>query len=72
VTAMVWVVREVTVSGAIASSPDDFRASAALLVREPSIAQIITRRVGLDGTAAAFDELVHAPADGKVVVEPNR
>jgi threonine dehydrogenase-like Zn-dependent dehydrogenase len=72
VTAMVWVVREVTVSGAIASSPDDFRASAELLVKEPGIAQIITRRVGLDGTAAAFEQLVQAPADGKVAVEPNR
>jgi threonine dehydrogenase-like Zn-dependent dehydrogenase len=72
VTTMVWVVREVTVSGAIASSPDDFRASADLLAREPGISRIITRRVGLEDTAAAFEELVTAPADGKVVVEPNR
>ena len=70
VTAMVWVVREVTVIGAIASSPDDFRASMDLLAREPSICAIITRRIGLDELPAAFEQLVTAPADGKVVVEP--
>jgi threonine dehydrogenase-like Zn-dependent dehydrogenase len=69
---MIWVVREVSVVGAIASSPDDFSASADLLVREPGIAKIITRRVGLEDLAAAFEELATSPADGKVVVEPNR
>ena len=72
VTAMIWVVREVSVIGAIASSPDDFRASAVLLAREPGIARIITRRVALDGLSQAFEDLVSAPADGKVVVEPGR
>jgi len=72
VTAMIWVVREVTVIGAIASSPADFVASAELLAREPGIASIITRRVSLDELPAAFEQLVTAPADGKVVVEPGR
>ena len=70
ITAMVWVVREVTVIGAIASSPGDFRESMELLAREPSIAEIITRRVDLEDLPAVFSELVTSPADGKVVVEP--
>lgn len=72
VTTMVWVVREVTVVGSIASGPADFTAAASLLAREPGIARIITRRISLDELPGAFEQLVAAPADGKVVVEPNR
>jgi len=72
VTTMVWVVREVSVIGSIASGAIDFTASADLLGREPGIAGIITRRVDLDELPAAFEELVVSPADGKVVAEPNR
>jgi len=72
VTTMVWVVREVSVIGSIASGPDDFRASAELLAREPGIAQIITRRVSLEELPDAFEELVMSPAEGKVVAEPGR
>lgn len=72
ITTMVWVVREVTVVGSIASGPADFRASAALLAREPGIAQIITRRISLEELPGAFEQLVTAPADGKIVVEPGR
>jgi threonine dehydrogenase-like Zn-dependent dehydrogenase len=68
----VWVVREVSVIGSIASGPDDFRASAELLAREPGIAQIITRRVSLEELPDAFEELVVSPAEGKVVAEPGR
>jgi threonine dehydrogenase-like Zn-dependent dehydrogenase len=72
VTTMVWVVREVTVVGSIASSPNDFTAAASLLAREPGIAGIITRRISLAELPAAFEQLVSSPADGKVVVEPGR
>jgi (R,R)-butanediol dehydrogenase / meso-butanediol dehydrogenase / diacetyl reductase len=72
VTTMVWVVREVSVIGSVASSPGDFLASAELLSREPGIARIITRRVSLDDLPAAFSELVGSPAEGKVVAEPAR
>jgi threonine dehydrogenase-like Zn-dependent dehydrogenase len=72
VTTMVWVVREVSVIGSVASSPDDFRASAELLASEPGIARIITRRVSLGDLPAAFSELVGSPAEGKVVAEPAR
>jgi threonine dehydrogenase-like Zn-dependent dehydrogenase len=68
----VWVVREVSVIGSIASGPDDFLASAELLAREPGIAQIITRRVALEELPAAFEALVVSPAEGKVVAEPGR
>jgi threonine dehydrogenase-like Zn-dependent dehydrogenase len=72
VMTMVWVVREVTVIGSIASSPEDFRASAELLAREPGIAKIITRRVALEELPEAFEELIVSPAEGKVVAEPRR
>jgi threonine dehydrogenase-like Zn-dependent dehydrogenase len=72
VTTMVWVVREVSVIGSIASSPEDFRASAELLARKPGIARIITRRVSLAELPAAFEELVVSPSEGKVVAEPSR
>ena len=72
VTTMVWVVREVSVIGSIASSPEDFRASAGLLAHAPAIAQIITRRVALEELPKAFEELVVSPAEGKVVAEPSR
>jgi threonine dehydrogenase-like Zn-dependent dehydrogenase len=72
VTTMVWVVREVSVIGSIASSPDDFLASAALLAKESGIARIITRRVALEDLPAAFAELVVSPVDGKVVAVPGR
>jgi L-iditol 2-dehydrogenase len=72
VTTMVWVVREVSVVGSIASSPVDFTAAASLLAREPVIAEIITRRISLEELPDAFEQLVVSPADGKVVVEPSR
>lgn len=67
-----WVAREISVVGSIASSPEDFVASAALLAREPAIAGIITRRVALEEVPGAFEELVMSPSDGKVVAEPGR
>jgi len=72
VTTMVWVVREVSVIGSVASGPEDFRASAELLAREPGIGAIITRRISLEELPAAFSELGVSPADGKVVAEPAR
>jgi 2-desacetyl-2-hydroxyethyl bacteriochlorophyllide A dehydrogenase len=71
IVPMVWVTREQSVVGAISSSVEDFREAISLLAARPEIAAIITRRVSLDELPAAFDELVHQPAEGKVVVDPS-
>ena len=72
VVPMVWVTREQTVVGAISSSEEDFVEAIALLATRPEIAGIITRRVSLDELPSAFEDLIHQPADGKVVVDPTR
>jgi threonine dehydrogenase-like Zn-dependent dehydrogenase len=71
VMTLPWVAREISVVGSIASSPDDFVASAAMLVADPGIARIITRRVPLEDVPAVFEELVTSPVDGKIVAIPN-
>lgn len=70
VIPLVWVTRELRVIGSIASSPDDFAAALDLLAAEPAIARIITKRVSLDELPQAFEDLIHAPVDGKVVAVP--
>jgi (R,R)-butanediol dehydrogenase/meso-butanediol dehydrogenase/diacetyl reductase len=70
VVPMVWVTRELTVVGSIASTDEDFRDAIGLLERLPEIARIVTRRVGLEELPGVFDELLERPADGKVVAVP--
>lgn len=70
VAPLMWVTREITIVGSIASSEQDFRDSIGMLAADPSLARIVTRRVGLDDVPAAFEDLIHPSAGGKVVVDP--
>jgi len=70
VAPLMWVTREISILGSIASSEDDFRASIAMLAEGPALARIVTRRVSLDGVPAAFEALIAPSSGGKVVVDP--
>lgn len=70
VLPLMWVTREIRVTGSIASSADDFQTSIDMLTADPSLAQIVTRRIGLDDVPAAFDDLIAPSGGGKVVVDP--
>lgn len=65
-----WITRELTLTGAIASSTDDMAAAVALLGRRPEIAGIITRRVSLAEAPATFEALIEPQDEGKVAVDP--
>lgn len=71
VIPLMWVTREIRIAGSIASTEDDFRAAIAMLAADPSLAQIVTRRIPLDQVAAAFDDLIAPSSGGKVVVDPS-
>ncbi|MGH7687892.1 MAG: zinc-dependent alcohol dehydrogenase [Candidatus Dormibacteria bacterium] len=71
VIPLMWVAREIRIAGSIASTEDDFRASIAMLAADPSLAQIVTRRIPLDQVGAAFDDLIAPSSGGKVVVDPS-
>ncbi len=71
VAPLMWVTREITITGSIASSEADFRTSIAMLAADPSLARVVTRRVGLDGVPQAFEELIAPQSGGKVVVDPS-
>ncbi|MBV9526353.1 MAG: alcohol dehydrogenase catalytic domain-containing protein [Candidatus Dormibacteraeota bacterium] len=71
VAPLMWVTREITIVGSIASSEQDFRDSIAMLAADPSLARIVTRRIGLADVPASFEELIHPTEGGKVVVDPS-
>lgn len=71
VMPLMWVTREIRIAGSIASSEADFRASIDMLAGDPSLAQIVTKRIGLDQVPAAFEDLVAPSHGGKVVVDPS-
>lgn len=71
VLPVMWVTREIRITGSIASTTDDFRAAIALLAAEPSLARIVTRRIPLDEVPAAFEDLIAPSAGGKIVVDPS-
>jgi threonine dehydrogenase-like Zn-dependent dehydrogenase len=70
VMPLMWVTREIRIAGSIASSGSDFRASIEMLATDPSLAQIVTKRIALDDVPAAFDDLIAPSHGGKVVVDP--
>jgi len=71
VAPLMWVTREIDIVGSIASTEDDFAASARLLAERPDIARrVITRRVPLAEVGAAFEMLLAPTAGAKVVVDP--
>lgn len=72
VAPLMWVTREISIVGSIASSTQDFRESIDMLAADPSLARIVTRRIGLAEVPAAFEELIAPTSGGKVVVDPSR
>lgn len=72
VVPMVWVTREITILGSVASSPQDFRRAISMLGSDPGLARIITRRVGLAEAPRAFEDLLSPASDAKVAVDPRR
>jgi len=65
------VVKELALQFVYAYDNDEFDATLrALADGELDVAPLLTGRVGLDGVAAAFDELGHADQHVKVLVEP--
>jgi (R,R)-butanediol dehydrogenase/meso-butanediol dehydrogenase/diacetyl reductase len=70
VAPLMWVTREITIVGSIASSEADFRASIDMLAADPSLARIVTRRISLAEVPSAFEELLAPSSGGKVVVDP--
>jgi threonine dehydrogenase-like Zn-dependent dehydrogenase len=71
VVPLSWVTREITITGSIASTPEEFEAAIDLLARRREIAQIITRRVGLEDLPAAFEAMLSPAADGKIAFSPD-
>ena len=72
VMPLMWVTREIRIAGSIASAEQDFVASIDMLARDPSLARIVTRRIGLDEVPAAFEDLVAPSSGGKIVVDPGK
>ncbi|HEX6539265.1 MAG TPA: alcohol dehydrogenase catalytic domain-containing protein [Candidatus Dormibacteraeota bacterium] len=70
VLPLMWVTREIRVTGSIASSAADFQTSIDMLTADPSLAKIVTRRIGLDDVPEAFEDLIAPSNGGKVVVDP--
>lgn len=70
VLPLMWVTREIRITGSIASTTDDFRRSIAMLAADRSLAQIVTHRIALDEVPAAFEDLIAPSAGGKIVVDP--
>jgi threonine dehydrogenase-like Zn-dependent dehydrogenase len=68
---VMWIIHEVSVTGCINSTADDYRQALRILAGEPGIGRIVTRRISLEEVPATFEALVRgSPADGKVVVDP--
>ena len=72
VMPLMWVTREIRIAGSIASGEQDFVASIDMIARDPSLARIVTRRIGLDEVPAAFEDLIAPSSGGKIVVDPGR
>ena len=72
VMPLMWVTREIRIVGSIASAERDFDVSIDMLAGDPSLAQIVTRRIGLDEVPAAFEDLIAPSSGGKIVVDPSR
>jgi threonine dehydrogenase-like Zn-dependent dehydrogenase len=70
VAPLMWVTREISIVGSIASSEQDFEDSIAMLAADPSLANIVTRRISLAEVPAAFEDLIAPSSGGKVVVDP--
>ena len=70
VAPLMWVTREITIAGSIASSEQEFRDSIDMLAADPSLARVVTRRVALDEVPAVFEDLLAPSSGGKVVVDP--
>ncbi|MGH2828980.1 MAG: zinc-dependent alcohol dehydrogenase [Actinomycetota bacterium] len=66
-TPLVWVSREVSLVGSIASKHSDVDRALAMLVQKPSLAAIVTDRIPLEAVPAAMAE---PPIGGKIVVVP--
>ena len=71
VMPLMWVTREIHIAGSIASGEQDFVTAIDMLSRDPSLAQIITRRIALDDVPAAFEDLIAPSHGGKIVVDPS-
>jgi (R,R)-butanediol dehydrogenase/meso-butanediol dehydrogenase/diacetyl reductase len=71
VLPLMWVTREITITGSIASAEQDFVAAIDMLAADPSLAQIVTRRIPLDDVPAAFEDLIAPSHGGKIVVDPS-
>ena len=72
VLPLMWVTREIHIAGSIASAEQDFATSIGMLARDPSLACIVTRRIGLEEVPAAFADLIAPSSGGKIVVAPGR
>jgi threonine dehydrogenase-like Zn-dependent dehydrogenase len=71
VMPLMWVTREIRIAGSIASGEPDFVASIDMIARDPSLAQIITRRIPIGEVPAAFEDLIAPSSGGKIVVDPS-
>ena len=67
---VMWIIHEVTVSGCINSTAEEYTEALGILSANPKLGRIVTRRVPLDGVPEAFEALLHPSTDGKVVVDP--
>ena len=72
VIPLMWVTREITITGSIASGSADFTAAIELLSAQPGVARMVTRRASLPEVPDAFEALISPTAGGKTVVDPRR
>lgn len=70
VAPLMWVTREISLAGSIASSERDFEDAIAMLAANPGLARIVTRRIPLQDVPAAYEELITPSSGGKVIVDP--
>jgi len=70
VLPLMWVTREISIHGSIASTDEDFRRSITMLASDPGLARIVTRRVPLEAVPSAFEDLIAPSSGGKTVVDP--
>jgi threonine dehydrogenase-like Zn-dependent dehydrogenase len=70
VAPLMWVTREISILGSIASTEADFVAAIEILSEHPQLSRIVTKRAPLADVPTVFEELLAPTTGGKVVVDP--
>ena len=66
------IVTELTLEFSFAYRPEEFEASLAAIARDPDrVRPLVTSRLGLEETEAAFDRLAADPQEIKVLIDPH-